>query len=154
MVRTMRAGMPRSASTRLAIVSTAVALAACGTGGSAGVSPEATSSTVAEIGGSAPDSGCADVVAVAVEAAGGGYRFDVTVRSSDTGWEKYADVWEVRDAGGEVLATRVLTHPHETEQPFTRSVDGVEIDAGTTVEVWARDSVAGFCGRPLTVAVP
>jgi hypothetical protein len=103
---------------------------------------------------SAPASGCADVVDVAVTGTGGSYRFDVTVRSSDTGWDKYADSWEVRGSGGEALATRVLTHPHENEQPFTRSLAGVEVAAGTTVEVWAHDSVDGYCGAWLALTLP
>lgn len=41
---------------------------------------------------------------------------------------------------GEVLATRVLHHPHTNEQPFTRSFGGVEIAAGIArVELRARD---------------
>lgn len=78
-----------------------------------------------------------------------------TVRSGDTGWEKYADAWEIRTTDGVVLGTRELAHPHETEQPFTRSLGGVEIpDDVTEVVIVARDSVLGFCGDPLTVAVP
>ena len=76
----------------------------------------------------------------------------MTVRSDDTGWDKYADAWEVRTADGIVLGTRVLAHPHESEQPFTRSLDGVVIPNGLTeVVIAARDSVAGFCGDTLTV---
>lgn len=49
---------------------------------------------------------------------------------------------------GEVLATRVLHHPHVGEQPFTRSLSGVAIPAGIQrVRVRARDSVYGFGGR-------
>ncbi|MGB5655630.1 MAG: hypothetical protein WBN35_03340, partial [Acidimicrobiia bacterium] len=56
---------------------------------------------------------------------------------------------------GEVLDTRVLAHPHVGEQPFTRSLTGVDIpEAVTTVEIAARDSVVGFCGTTATVAVP
>ena len=45
----------------------------------------------------------------------------VTVSHPDTGWDHYADLWEVFDAEGNKIAERVLLHPHETEQPFTRS---------------------------------
>jgi hypothetical protein len=97
--------------------------------------------------------GCADVDSVEVKPDGDGtYRFDVTVSSADTGWEKYADAWEVRDASGAVLGVRELAHPHVDEQPFTRSLSGVEIPEGvTTVVVAARDLVEGFCGAEQTV---
>jgi hypothetical protein len=55
-----------------------------------------------------------------------GGRFDVTLSHPDTGWDHYADGWRVEDQDGNVLGTRVLGHPHVTEQPFTRSlkIDG------------------------------
>lgn len=99
---------------------------------------------------------CADVVEVRVSAEEGGtYRFDVTVRSPDTGWEKYADAWEVRAPDGTVLGTRVLAHPHVDEQPFTRSLTGVAVPEGVVeVVVAARDLVEGFCGETRTVRLP
>ena len=99
---------------------------------------------------------CADVVdVVATAEASGSYRFDVTVRSPDTGWDKYADLWEVRAPDGAVLGERVLAHPHVDEQPFTRSQSGISIPAGvSTVTVVARDSVNGFCGQALQVDLP
>jgi len=98
---------------------------------------------------------CADVTDVVVTAESGGtFRFDVTVRSADTGWEKYADAWEVRAPDGTVLGERVLAHPHVDEQPFTRSLTGVAIPDGVAeVEVAARDLVEGFCGETLTVGL-
>jgi hypothetical protein len=104
----------------------------------------------------APESGCADVVDVELELTGdGSYRISATIRSSDTGNEKYADAWEVRAPDGSVLGTRVLAHPHVGEQPFTRSLDGVAIPGGTErVEIAARDSVQGFCGETMTAALP
>lgn len=103
-----------------------------------------------------PAPGCADVVAVTVdEEADGAFRFSATVRSADTGWEKYADRWEVRAADGTVLGVRELTHPHVEEQPFTRSLSGVEIpDGARVVTVTARDSVEGWCGATLEVELP
>lgn len=104
----------------------------------------------------APESGCADVIEVEIDPEGGGtFDFAVTVRSSDTGNEKYADAWEVRRADGALLGTRALAHPHVDEQPFTRSLSGVEVTADVDeVVIAARDSVSGFCGRTMTVAVP
>jgi hypothetical protein len=74
----------------------------------------------------------------------GGYRFDVTVRHGDTGWDHYADRWQVLDEQGQVLATRVLAHPHVHEQPFTRSLSGIKIPANMN-KVWVRahDNVHG-----------
>ena len=60
-----------------------------------------------------------DVVNVVVrQSTAGVYRFDVTLRHADEGWDHYADGWEIRDGDGVVLATRVLVHPHVDEQPF------------------------------------
>ena len=78
-----------------------------------------------------------------------------TVSSADTGLEKYADQWIVRTIGGIVLATRELAHPHVTEQPFTRTLTDVTIpDGEDVVEIAARDSVEGFCGRIVVLEVP
>lgn len=87
------------------------------------------------------------------ETAAGVWRFSVTVRHDDTGWDHYADEWQVVDpATGTVLARRVLAHPHVEEQPFTRSQSGIEIPAGiTTVVVRAKCNVHGFGGREITV---
>lgn len=100
--------------------------------------------------------GCADVIDVVVTDEGSGtYRFDVTVRSADTGEEKYADLWEVRAPDGTVLGRRVLTHPHVEEQPFTRSQGGIIIpETVTVVMIVARDTVGGFCGEPFEISIP
>ena len=97
--------------------------------------------------------GEADVLKVESWRTGGTeYRFAVTVQHGDTGWDHYADRWEVVSPDGEVLATRVLAHPHEQEQPFTRSLSGVVLPASLTeVVVRAHDSVHGFGGAELTV---
>ena len=100
--------------------------------------------------------GEADVVKVEVaKAAGGAYRFDVTVRHGDTGWDHYADRWEVLAPDGTVLATRVLLHPHEHEQPFTRSLSGVKIPpAIRRVTLRAHDKVHGGGGAEISVDLP
>jgi len=100
--------------------------------------------------------GEADVVAVEIVAEGEGrFRFDVSVRHDDEGWDHYADAWEVLGPDGTVLGTRVLLHPHESEQPFTRSLAGVAIpETVRTVTVRARDKVHGSGGREIAVAVP
>lgn len=73
------------------------------------------------------------------------WRFDVTILHPDTGWEHYADGWRVLDMDGNELGMRVLFHPHENEQPFTRSLDGVKIPSGTAqVQIQARDLPKGW----------
>ena len=56
---------------------------------------------------------------------------------------------------GTVLGTRVLVHPHETEQPFIRSLGGVEIPQGVSeVTLRAHDRVHGYGGKEVTVKLP
>ena len=99
--------------------------------------------------------GAAHVVEATVEPSQSGFRVTATVASADIGWDRYADTWEVRDESGEVIGTRVLAHPHVDEQPFTRSLDGVDIPSTVSfVEIAARDSVSGFCGSTVLVQVP
>ncbi|MEZ5669268.1 MAG: hypothetical protein R3F55_17890 [Alphaproteobacteria bacterium] len=104
----------------------------------------------------AAGAGEADVVDVAVtRSADGSYRFDVTVAHADAGWDHYADRWDVVGPDGAVLGERVLLHPHETEQPFTRSLSGVVVPDGVdAVTVRAHDSVHGLGGAEMTVAIP
>ena len=100
--------------------------------------------------------GEADVVDIRVRAEGEGrWRFDVSVEHADAGWDHYADRWEVLDLDGRILGTRVLLHPHDKEQPFTRSLGGVEIPAGVTkVRLRAHDSVHGFGGVEAEIELP
>ncbi len=99
-----------------------------------------------------------DVVGVKVaesDESGGSFRFDVTLRHNDSGWEHYANVWEVVSPDGEVLATRVLAHPHVDEQPFTRSLSAVVIPTGISeVTIRAGDNVDGIGGKKMLVKLP
>lgn len=97
--------------------------------------------------------GEADVVGVEARADGPGlWRFEVAVRHDDTGWDHYADQWDVMGPDGTVLGSRILLHPHETEQPFTRSLSGVAIpDGAAEVTVRAHDKVHGYGGKEMTV---
>jgi hypothetical protein len=95
----------------------------------------------------------------AVQASDGSWTFHVTVRHPDTGWEDYADGWDVVLPDGTVVKpdpdspfTRLLLHPHENEQPFTRSQSGIRIPAGISqVQVRAHDLVDGWGGRAVMV---
>lgn len=81
--------------------------------------------------------------------------FTVTVLHTDEGWDHYADRWQVLGPDGEVLGTRTLLHPHEHEQPFTRSLEGVAIPPDIDhVTLRAHDSVHGDGGRSIGVALP
>lgn len=74
--------------------------------------------------------GEADVLEVNVKPVGPDtFQFSVTLRHDDKGWDHYANKWDVVAPDGTVLATRTLHHPHENEQPFTRSKGGVMIPA-------------------------
>jgi hypothetical protein len=87
------------------------------------------------------------------------WHFSVTVQHPDRGWEDYADGWDIVLPDGSVAKadpsdsfTRLLLHPHETEQPFTRSQGGIFIEPGVTVvTVRAHDLVDGFGGREIVV---
>jgi hypothetical protein len=77
--------------------------------------------------------GEADVIAATAKRnTDGTYRIDATIKSRDTGWDYYAERFEVVTLDGKILAARVLLHPHEDEQPFTRELDNVKIPAGVT----------------------
>ena len=108
----------------------------------------------------AEEKGNADVLHVrAVQSSDGYWTFHVTVQHPDTGWEDYADGWDVLTPDGQVLKpdpdspfTRLLLHPHENEQPFTRSQSGIVIPAGVgRVRVRAHDLVDGYGGREVWV---
>ena len=72
------------------------------------------------------------IVGVTATHASMGWRFDVSISHPDTGWDHYADGWEVLDPAGNRLGYRELFHPHVDEQPFTRSLSNVMVPDGTT----------------------
>ncbi|MDF2374122.1 MAG: hypothetical protein P1V21_25355 [Rhizobiaceae bacterium] len=100
--------------------------------------------------------GEADVVAVeARQGSDGSWRFDVTLRHGDEGWDHYADRWDIVGPDGTVYGNRVLAHPHVNEQPFTRSLSGVVIpDNLVSVVVRGHDLVHGLGGKELQVDLP
>jgi hypothetical protein len=101
-----------------------------------------------------PDLDYAQVIFVkATQNSAGLWRFDTTVRHNDQGWDDYADAWQVvNPQTNEILAERILLHPHDNEQPFTRSQDNIEIPPDITqVLVRAKDNVEGFGGQEVLV---
>ncbi|MBN1200631.1 MAG: hypothetical protein JXJ20_02125 [Anaerolineae bacterium] len=104
--------------------------------------------------------GNADVTFVrAVQTSEQTWTFYVTVQHPDTGWDDYADGWDVVLPDGSAIRpepddpfTRVLLHPHVNEQPFTRSQSGIIIPADVTyVIVRAHDIVDGYGGSEIVV---
>lgn len=96
--------------------------------------------------------GEADVLEVKAKCKEDKCRFLVTVRHDDEGWSHYANRWEVLDMEGNVLTTRVLTHPHVNEQPFARGKDWTAIPAEIKrVRVRAHDSVHEYGGKTVEI---
>ncbi len=93
-----------------------------------------------------------DIVRVEFQKRGAAWYVSTTLKHDDTGWAQYADAWRVVTEDGRVLGTRVLYHPHETEQPFTRGLGGVKIPEGLHV-VWveAHCKVHGWSPKRLRV---
>jgi hypothetical protein len=97
-----------------------------------------------------PDLREANVVGVAFERAGGGYRFDVTLYHDDDGEDGYANWWQVETLGGERLGRRELLHAHGTT-PFTRS-ETISVPDGTRyVVVRGHDQTHGYGGDAVVV---
>lgn len=105
---------------------------------------------------SAGIAGTPSVVDATVRAnANGTYAISATLFHKDEGWKHYADKFDVLDGAGNVLATRVLYHPHVDEQPFTRSISNVTVPVGeTSVVIRAHDLVHGYGKRTFTLKLP
>ena len=81
--------------------------------------------------------------------------FSVTLKHGDEGWDHYANQWDVMLMDGTLLKSRVLYHPHVDEQPFTRSLSGVRIPAGTSrVKIRAKDLKHGYSSKEFSVQIP
>jgi hypothetical protein len=96
-----------------------------------------------------------DILGATARADGSTWTFDVTLAHPDTGWDHYADAWEVLAPDGTSLGIRELAHPHVDEQPFTRSLSGITVPAGTDhVLIRARCLVDGWGEARLRVDLP
>lgn len=95
-----------------------------------------------------------EIVAAVASRQGSQWQFDVTLRHPDSGWDHYADRWRIIDPQGGVLGERILYHPHEHEQPFTRRLSGVVLPKGIgRVEIEAHDTVDGWSPARLSVTI-
>lgn len=84
-----------------------------------------------------------EIVEATARPSGETWSVAVTLGHPDTGWDHYADGWRVVTAEGDVVGLRELLHPHETEQPFTRSLSGVTLPDGPLF-IEARCNVDGW----------
>jgi len=89
----------------------------------------------------------ANVIKVKTKEIDGAYRFSVTLKSTETGCEQYADWWEVVSKKGELLYRRILVHSHPDTQPFTRSGGSLNIDKDDIVYVRAHMNKEGYVGE-------
>ena len=94
-----------------------------------------------------------DVLGVEASLDGDGtWTFSVTLSSPYDTPERYADAWRVVGPDGTEYGSRVLTHDHANEQPFTRSQSGIEIpDDVEVVTVEGRDQVSGWGGATMEI---
>jgi len=93
-----------------------------------------------------------EITDVRVHKTGMVWSVHVELRHPDTGWDHYADGWEVLDASGNSLGHRKLMHPHVEEQPFTRSLNGLVFPDGTR-EIFIRAKCSEHGWNTQTVRV-
>lgn len=82
------------------------------------------------------------------------YTVHATVRHADNGWDNYANVFQVVAANDNSHVSngiRELLHPHDNEQPFTRSQRGVQ--ARGQVRIEAADNVDGWGGSTIELTL-
>lgn len=95
-----------------------------------------------------------DILGAVAAKSGMSWRVDVTLEHPDTGWDHYADGWEVLDTNGNRIGYRLLHHPHVNEQPFTRSLTDLDLPGGTrTILIRAHCSVDGWSDKTFRVDI-
>ena len=136
------------------VVAAVLLLAGCG-GDDAG---SASDETAVDVGTSAAgtDQEVPEVTdATATRDGDGTYLVEVTISSPYDRPERYADAWRVVGPDGTVFGVRELAHDHANEQPFTRSLSGVEIPADVrSIMVEARDLIGGWSGQTYMAEIP
>lgn len=103
----------------------------------------------------AAQAGEADVqAATASQTMRGTWTVSATILHADTGWDHYADRFDVLGPDGTVLGSRTLFHPHVNEQPFTRSLSSLSIpDDVDVITVRAHDSVHELGGATVEITL-
>lgn len=87
-----------------------------------------------------------------IHKSGTNWRVNTTLKHADSGWDHYADAWRVMSKDGKKLGERILFHPHETEQPFTRSLSQLTIpQSEKIVYLEAHDKVHGWSKQRVMV---
>jgi len=95
-----------------------------------------------------------DVINARADCNNGTCRVSATLQHSDTGWDHYANHWRILAPDGAELGRRILAHPHEQEQPFTRSLGGVAVPATLDhVLIEGHDKVHGYGGKRFRLAL-
>ena len=85
----------------------------------------------------------------------GTWNFSATLSSPYDSPQRYADAWRVLGSDGSELGVRILGHDHANEQPFTRSLGGVEVPADiTVVTIEGRDQISGWGGTTFDLTLP
>lgn len=93
-----------------------------------------------------------EIVKVEFVKNGSSWRVHTTLKHDDTGWEHYADAWRIVSEKGDKLGERILFHPHETEQPFTRSLSRLVVPENmSVVYVEAHDKKHGWSKQRVRV---
>ena len=93
-----------------------------------------------------------EIVQVEFIKSGDSWRVNTTLKHDDTGWEHYADAWRVVAENGDKLGERISFHPHETEQPFTRSLSRLSVpEKMNIVFVEAHDKKHGWSKQRVRV---
>lgn len=82
----------------------------------------------------------------------GTWTISATLSSPYDTADRYADAWRVIGSDGSVYGVRELLHDHATEQPFTRSLNGVEIpEDEIQITIEGRDQLSGWGGDTVTI---
>ncbi len=96
-----------------------------------------------------------DVIDAELEPDGDVWRLSATLSSPYDTPERYADAFRAVAEDGTVLGVRELAHDHANEQPFTRTLTGLEIPDGVTrITVEGRDQTHGWGGSTVDVVIP
>jgi len=133
----------------LVVVGATLGAACAGSGDEGAVSQptDAEVTTAAEVTVPAGEQLFPDIIDATAEQTNLGWTFNATVSSPYDSADRYADAWRIVGPDGTVYGTRELAHDHAAEQPFTRTIQAVEIpDDIDVVTIEGRDQDNGWGG--------